>query len=292
VEFGGTKCIAVIGRANQIVARERVATSDPATTLTALAKHVERWSRDYAIGAIGIAAFGPVHLDRDRPSYGRIGETPKAGWRDVDVITPFAGLGLPMALDTDVAGAAIAEGRWGAAKGCADYVYLTIGTGIGGGVIVRGQPVHGLLHPEIGHVRVRRVPGDGFMGLCPYHGDCIEGLVAGPAIAARAGAPAETLSPSHPVWAMVAIELAELMTMLLLTLSPRRIVLGGGLGVGQPHLAPLIRAATLDRLGGYLDSASLGDLGEIIVPAALADDAGPLGAIALGLSALDAPSPR
>jgi fructokinase len=289
VEFGGTKCIAVIGCANHIIARERVRTTDPTTTLTAIANHIERWSKDHPIDAIGIAAFGPVHLDRNRPSYGRIGETPKPGWKNVDVIAPFAAFGLPMALDTDVAGAAIAEGRWGAAKGCDNHVYLTIGTGIGGGVIVRGRPVHGLLHPEIGHIRVRRVPGDGFTGLCPYHADCVEGLISGPAIAARAGAPSETLSPGHPIWSMVAIELAELMAMLLLTVSPERIVLGGGIGVGQPQLMPLIRAATLDRLAGYLDSGSLGDLSEIIVPAALADDAGALGAIALGLFALDGP---
>jgi fructokinase len=292
VELGGTKCIAVIGSANHIIARERVSTTDAASTLAALARHIGTWSSDHAVRAIGIAAFGPIHLDRDRPNYGRIGDTPKPGWKGADVIGPFSALGLPVALDTDVAGAAIAEGRWGAAKGCDDHIYLTIGTGIGGGVIVHGRPVHGLLHPEIGHIRVRRVPGDSFAGLCPYHGDCIEGLVAGPAIAARAGARAETLRPDHPVWGMVATELAELMATLLLAVSSARIVLGGGLGVGQPQLLPLIRTATLDRLGGYLASASLGDLGEIIVPAALGDDAGPLGAIALGLSALDVPVRR
>lgn len=249
VELGGTKCIAVLGSANHIIARERVATTDAATTLAALAKHIATWRKDHVIAAIGIAAFGPIHLHRDGPGYGRIGDTPKSGWKGADVIAPFAPFGLPMVLDTDVAAAATAEGLWGAAKECEEHVYLTIGTGIGGGVIVHGRPVHGLLHPEIGHVRVRRVPGDGFAGLCPYHRDCIEGLIAGPAIAARA-APAETLAPDHPIWNTVAIELGELMAMLLLVISPKRIVLGGGLGAGQPQLLPLIRAATLDRLGG------------------------------------------
>lgn len=285
VELGGTKCIAVIGRENQIIARKRVLTTDPATTLTALANQILAWSKDHSISAIGIASFGPVHLERSHRAYGSIGNTPKPGWEGVNIIAPFSALGLPLALDTDVAGAAIAEGRWGAAKGCDDHVYLTIGTGIGGGVIVHGRPVHGLLHPEIGHIRVRRMPGDDFAGLCPYHGDCLEGLIAGPAIAARAGARAETLHPDHPIWGLVAGTLAELMATLLLAVSPKRIVLGGGLGFGQPQLIPLIRTATLNRLGGYLDSACLGDLSKIIVPAALGEDAGPLGALALGLSA-------
>jgi fructokinase len=285
VELGGTKCIAVIGRENQIIARKRVLTTDPATTLAALANQILAWSKDHLISAIGIASFGPVHLERSHRAYGRIGNTPKPGWEGVNIIAPFSALGLPLALDTDVAGAAIAEGRWGAAKGCDDHVYLTIGTGIGGGVIVHGRPVHGLLHPEIGHIRLRRMPDDDFAGLCPYHGDCLEGLIAGPAIAARAGARAETLHPDHPIWGLVAGTLAELIATLLLAVSPQRIVLGGGLGFGQPQLIPMICTATLNRLGGYLDSACLGDLSKIIVSAALGEDAGPLGALALGLSA-------
>ena len=285
VELGGTKCIAVIGSANKIIARKRIVTGDADATLAALASYIRTWRNEHAVAAIGIAAFGPVHLNRDRPDYGRIGDTPKPGWQGANVIAPFAAFGLPVALDTDVSGAAIAEGRWGAAEGCQEHVYLTVGTGIGGGVIVHGRPVHGLLHPEIGHIRVRRVLGDDFAGLCPFHGDCIEGLIAGPAIAARAGAPAETLPPDHPIWDTVAIELGELMATLLLVISPMRIVLGGGLGAGQPQLLPLIRAATLDRLGGYLDSARLGNLEEVIVAAALGADSGTLGAIAIGLSA-------
>ena len=285
VELGGTKCIAVIGRANQIIARERILTTDPAITLAALARQIADWGKVHSISAIGVASFGPIHLERNHCAYGRIGNTPKPGWKGADIIAPFSALGLPVALDTDVAGAAIAEGRWGAAKGCDDHIYLTIGTGIGGGVIVHGRPVHGLLHPEIGHIRVRRIAGDDFAGLCPYHGDCLEGLIAGPAIAARAGARAEALAPDHPIWDLVASELAELMSTLLLVVSPQRIVLGGGLGFGQPQLIPLICTATLDRLGGYLDSACLGNLSKIIVSAALGEDAGPLGALALGLTA-------
>ncbi len=158
----------------------------------------------------------------------------------------------PIGFDNDVNGAALAEVRWGAAQGCSVAVYLTIGTGIGGGVVVDGRPMHGLVHPEHGHLRVRRRADDDFPGVCPYHGDCIEGLASGPAIAARAGGRAPTLPPEHPVWIDVASELGELMAALVLTLSPQRIVVGGGVGFGQRWLLPRIHEATLARLAGYV----------------------------------------
>lgn len=165
-------------------------------------------------------------------------------------------------------------------------VYITIGTGIGGGVVVDGRPVHGLVHPEHGHLRVRRRPGDSFPGVCPYHGDCIEGLASGPAIAARAGTAAETLGADHPVWDDVTREIGEFMALLVLTLSPERIVLGGGVGNGQPWLLPRVRSATLAALAGYVSGLDEPAVDRVIVPPGLGDDAGPLGSIALGLAAM------
>jgi fructokinase len=166
------------------------------------------------------------------------------------------------------------------------HVYLTIGTGIGGGVVVDGRPVHGLIHPEIGHVRTRRVAGDDFPGICPVHGDCLEGLASGPAIAARAGVAAEEIGPDDPVWASVAAPLAELMAMLILTLSAERILIGGGVGIGQPQLLPMIRAGTAAILGGYVAGVTIERLGEMIRAPGLGELAGPLGAVALGSIAL------
>lgn len=285
LELGGTKCIAVLAEEDRIVARERVTTGEPRETLAALRRLIGRWHDDAALAGLGIGAFGPLTLDPASPRYGRIGNTPKRAWRDADVVDPFAGLGMPIALDTDVGGAALAEGRWGAAQGARVHIYLTVGTGVGGGLIVDGAPVHGLLHPEMGHIRVRRAPGDGFAGHCPYHGDCLEGLVSGPAIAARAGQPADTLPPDHPVWSRVAGELGDFVATMLLSVSAERIVLGGGLGSGQAHLLPGIRAAARAALAGYLDGERALDLEAVVVPAALGGDAGPLGAIALAMAA-------
>ncbi len=195
---------------------------------------------------------------------------------------------MPIGFDNDVSGAALAESRWGAAQGCSVLVYMTIGTGIGGGVVVDGRPVHGLVHPEHGHLRVRRRADDAFSGVCPYHGDCIEGLASGPAIAARAGVAADAIGPEHPVWADVAAELGELMAILVLTLSPQRIVIGGGVGYGQRWLLPRVQRRDGRRSSPATWPRSTSEsIGELIVPPGLGDDAGPLGAVALGLAALD-----
>lgn len=166
-------------------------------------------------------------------------------------------------------------------------MYLTIGTGVGGGVVVHGRPVHGSLHPELGHIRVRRVAGDRFGGVCPFHGDCLEGLASGPAIADRVGAPAESLGVDHPVWSCVAAEVAELVTTLILTLSPGRILIGGGVGISRAFPLDAIRIQTGKALGAYLPGMSATSLRRLIRRPALGADAGPLGAIALGLVALD-----
>lgn len=286
IELGGTKCIAALARGADIVDRRAFPTGDPATTIPALLACLAGWSAPAPV-ALGLACFGPLGLDPSHDDFGKITTTPKPGWSGADVRGAFAkSFAGPIGFDTDVNGAALAEGRWGAARGADVHVYLTIGTGIGGGVVVGGKSVHGLLHPEIGHIRVRRDTGAKFAGVCPYHGDCIEGLVSGPAIAARTGRPGEDVADDDPVWREVADELAELIALLLLTLSPNRILIGGGLGIGRAFLLPMIRAAAADRLGGYLAPVTPEALLEIVRPPALGVDAGPLGAAALALDAL------
>ncbi|WP_157217424.1 ROK family protein [Flavisphingomonas formosensis] len=286
-ELGGTKSIVLIARGAEILAQARLPTAEPESTLAALRGRLAAWQEEFGpVSAIGIASFGPVGLDRNRADYGHITSTPKPGWANVDVAGTFArGFGVPVAFDTDVAGAGLAEYEWGAAQRCDAVVYLTIGTGIGGGVIIRGEPVHGLIHPEIGHVRVRRAAGDGFRGICPFHGDCLEGLASGPALAARAGAPGDTLPDDHPLWDAVVSELAELVAMLLLTLSADRILIGGGVVGGRPTILSRIRAETVRLLGGYLVGIDEASLARIVMAPGLGDRAGPLGAIALAYRA-------
>lgn len=284
LELGGTKCIALIARGSVVVNSLTVPTSEPGAVLDTLTAWL---AAAPPLAAIGIASFGPLGLDRRRADFGHITTTTKPGWSNIDVLGAVkARFALPVGFDTDVAGAALAEGRWGASQDCAVHVYLTIGTGIGGGVVVDGRAVHGLMHPEIGHVRVRRVPGDSFAGSCPFHGDCLEGLAAGPAIAARTGVDPTTLAADAPVWQLVAAELAELMTTLIMTLSPERIVIGGGVSHGQPQLLPLIRAATGKLLAGYVPALDAAGLERLIRPPSLGAQAGSLGAIAVALDAL------
>jgi fructokinase len=289
VELGGTKALVLLARGPQVQERVRVPTTEPAETLGAVSAQLAEWRRQrHDFAAVGIASFGPVGLDQRRQDFGFITTTPKDGWTNVDVRGYFAErFDVPIGFDTDVTGAALAEGRWGASQGCAVHVYITVGTGIGGGVVVGGRPVHGLVHPEHGHVRVRRRPGDSFAGVCPYHGDCIEGLASGPAIAARAGSPADQLGHDHPVWADVASELGELVATLVVTISPERIVLGGGVGYGRRRLLPRIRAAALHSLAGYVAALDVASAEGLVVSPALGNDAGPLGSIALGLAVLD-----
>jgi fructokinase len=288
VELGGTKSIAALARDGVILQSERWPTGDDAqATLSRINDWFDSAPFSEPVAAIGIGSFGPLCLDPASSDYGRIVNTPKPGWAGVDVLGRLAGgRNVPAGFDTDVAGAALAEGRWGASTGCSVHVYLTIGTGIGGGVVVDGKPLHGLLHPEIGHIRIRRTASDSFPGICPFHGDCLEGLASGPAIAARAGLPAEALSGTDPVWENVADHLAELMAMLILTLSPQRIVIGGGVAQGHSALLPRVHIATARRLAGYLAGLDPHALEAIIVPPALGDKAGILGAIALADSAL------
>lgn len=286
VELGGTKCICILASGPDDVRDEvRVGTTTPDETLPAVRAVLERWQAAHGFAAVGIGAFGPLDLDPTSADHGRIVSTPKPGWSGADVLGLAAGLGVPTALDTDVTGAALAEGLWGAAQGLDSWAYVTVGTGIGVGSIVDGRPVRGLGHSEAGHMRVSRLKGDDWPGVCPWHGDCVEGLASGPAIRARTGRAAETLSPGDPVWDSVVQALAELFHNLLLTTLPQRILLGGGVGMGQAHLTPRIRKALAASLGGYGATGGL-DFDRLLQHPGLGLRAGPLGAVAIGLSVL------
>ena len=287
IELGGTKSIALIARGREVIEQAQFPTGEPAATLNALSGQIETWQALHGTAeAVGIGSFGPLGLDRSRADYGRITSTPKPGWAGVDLVGHFSRrFDVPIGFDTDVAGAALAEHAWGAGRGCGVAVYLTIGTGIGGGVIVNGEPVHGLIHPELGHVRVRRIAEDHFAGICPYHRDCLEGLASGPAIAARAGLRGEQIGNDHPVWGAVTAEVAELTAMLMLTLSPERIMIGGGVFAERQPLLGMMASRTAELLSGYLSGVNAPELARIIAAPGLGMMAGPLGAIALAYRA-------
>lgn len=287
IEAGGTKFVCGVGSGPDDLKTTQFPTSAPEVTLgnvIGFFKHEGRGNLE----AIGVGSFGPVDLDRSSSTYGYITSTPKPGWSNFDLAGAMReGLGVPVALDTDVNGAVLGEARWGAAQGLSDAVYLTIGTGIGGGAIVHGQVVHGMVHPEIGHLRIPHdLSRDPFPGICPYHQDCLEGLACGPAMQARWGSPAGVLEPDHPAWALEAHYLALGLVNLTLSLSTKRILLGGGV-MQQPQLFPLIRKEFARLLNGYVQHRSvLDDLDEYIQPPKLGGQAGILGALVLAESAL------
>ncbi len=295
IELGGTKCVLTLATGpKDIRAQARVPTLDPKGTLGAVAAVLDEWQALHgAPAALGLAAFGPLDLDPASPTFGHVLASAKPGWRDIDVLGALAaGRGVPTGVDTDVNGAALAEGRWGAAQGLADFAYVTVGTGIGVGLVVAGRPVHGFSHAELGHVRVGRAPGDDWPGICPYHGDCVEGLASGPAIAARAGRPAAELALDDPAWALVAHTLGSLAHTLIFASAPRRILIGGGVADDRPSLLAAIRRRLVESAGGYLDLVRLpGGVEALIAPPALGAQAGPLGSIALAADALEA-APR
>lgn len=289
IEAGGTKFVCAVGTGpDDLRAETRFSTTTPDETIRqAIAFFRAQREQHGAFQAIGIAAFGPLDPNPVSPTFGMITSTPKPGWANTD----FAGvvaraLALPVAFDTDVNGAALAEGRWGAAQGLDTFLYLTIGTGIGGGAVAGGQLLHGLLHPEMGHVHIPHDwERDPYPGRCPYHGDCLEGMAAGPAIGDRWGQRAETLPPDHPAWALEATHLAYGIVNFIVTLSPQRIILGGGV-MEQPQLFPLVRQRVLEVLNGYVQAPRLLEaIDEYIVPPGLGNRAGVLGALALGQQA-------
>ena len=284
VELGGTKCVAILARGPQdVLAREVIPTSLPSETLGRIESALLDWKRTQGFDALGIASFGPLDLDRQSPTYGHTVTTTKPGWSDVDIAPRLeTATGVPAAFDTDVNGAAFAEMRWGAGRGFDDFAYVTVGTGVGVGLIVNGQPTRGFAHCELGHIRVARLPGDEWPGSCPYHGDCVEGLAAGSALSARFGEAARDLPPDHPVWDSVAWALAQLCHAIVCAAAPRRIAMGGGVMQGHPHLLPRINAMLIESLNAYVPLP--GD-GNYVRAPELGADAGPLGAIALAMTA-------
>ena len=282
IELGGTKGIAVLAEGTRIVAQETVPTTYPEETLGALNAALREWNAQAPIEALGIASFGPVSLDARSMHFAHILDTPKPGWDNTDLAGPLLrGLGCPWRIETDVNAAALAEYRLGAAQDSASVCYVTIGTGVGGGLVVDGRPLHGALHPEIGHLCLRRSDGDTFAGACRFHGDCIEGLVSGPALARRFEMPGGEVPDDHPDWAHVANDLGELAASVILTTSADCIVFGGSVALGRAFLLPAIRARALERLGGYLRFASEDTMESIIGLARLGAAAGPTGAIVL-----------
>ncbi len=281
IEAGGTKVVCAAGTGpDDLRAVERFPTTTPSETLARAVAFFE--AQPEPVAAVGIGSFGPVDVDPGSPGWGRLTNTPKPGWQGADLVGPVAqALAVPVGFDTDVNAAALAEHRWGAAQNLDSFVYLTVGTGIGGGGLVGGQRLHGLTHPEMGHLRVPRVAGDDFGGACPYHGDCWEGLAAGPAIEARWGRPGRDLPPDHEAWTLEAAYLALGLVTLVLTLSPQRVIVGGGV-MHQDSLFPLVRAEVQRLLNGYVQApALLDEIDAFLVPPGLGDRAGVLGALAL-----------
>jgi len=279
IEAGGTKFVCAVASGPDDV---RATVQFPTTSRSE--EHTsELQSRQYAPAAAGIASFGPVDLDPRSPTFGYITSTPKPGWADTEILGAVRrGLGVPVGFETDVNGAALGENRWGAARGLDTFVYLTVGTGIGGGGMASGRLMHGLVHPEMGHMRLPHDwEADPFPGVCPYHGDCLEGLANGPALRARWGQPAETLGPEHPAWPLEARYLGLAVANLVCTLSPQRVILGGGV-MQAPGLTSLVRGEVQRLLNGYVQAREiLEDIDDYIVAPALGNRAGVLGAIAL-----------
>jgi fructokinase len=282
IEAGGTKFVCAVGSGpNDLKAQARFPTTTPQETLS---KCIEFFRAQPTLDAIGVGCFGPIELDHDSASYGRVTVTPKAGWGNADIVGPLGeAFGVPIGFDTDVNGAVLGEARWGAAQGLDTAVYITIGTGIGGGALVGGRLAHGLVHPEMGHLLVPREPDDlAFQGNCPFHGArCWEGLASGPALERRWGQRAETLPAHHPAWDLESRYIASALTSLVLVLSPERLIMGGGV-MQVEALFPLVRGYLMRSLAGYVQADSLiGGVDQYVVPPALGERSGILGALAL-----------
>ncbi|WP_242153996.1 ROK family protein [Sphingomonas sp. BAUL-RG-20F-R05-02] len=288
VEMGGTKCVCILASGpDEVVSKRVIPTTTPEATLAGIEQVLDEWQQDHGFKALGLACFGPIALHPEAPNYGFITATTKRGWRNTDVAPRLRRrYDVPISIDTDVSGAALAESRWGGARGLSTYAYITVGTGVGAGIIVNGRPVAGLGHAEAGHMRIPRFPGDDWEGSCLYHGDCVEGLASGYAVECRTGETGASLAPDHPVWPMVAHAIAGLCHNLVMGSVPERIFIGGGVVSKQPHLLATIRQMLVESLSGYGEAVLIASkVDEYVVPPALGDEAGPLGAIALALDA-------
>lgn len=289
IEAGGTNTVCVLGSGpGDIADRLEFSTTTPQATIKrAVRFFAEGTGGEHRIAAIGLGWFGPLEIRKGHSRYGVVGRTPKPGWEGADVVSPFReAFGVPVALDTDVGAAALAEGEWGAAQGLSSHVYLTVGTGIGGGAIMEGSVLHGLGHPEMGHLPVVRADGDDFTGVCPFHGACLEGMASGPAIEGRWGRPAEDLGPVEAAEAaeLVASYLAQGLRAVTYVVVPQRIVVGGGVARLPGFLSSLRRhfAGSLAGYPGLPEHAAE----EFVSAARLGDMAGPLGGLVLARRAL------
>ena len=292
VELGGTKCICVLGTGPDDI-REQIfiPTGDnPELALSQMEAAFRTWHIEHGpVASLGIASFGPVDLDASSPTYGYITSTPKPGWSNTNVarrlLQTYRLLGttsLSLGFDTDVNGAALAEGRWGATRGIDNFAYITVGTGVGVGLVVANRTVRGFSHPEIGHIRIVRMPRDTWPGSCPFHGDCVEGLVSGAAIQARTAQQGDGM-----VWETVAHGLAQLIHALVVTTAPKRVLMGGGVMTAHPDLFPLIRQKLVKSINGYLQAHELSDgIDGYIVAPGLDTRSGPLGALAVAIDAV------
>jgi len=285
IELGGTKIVTGVSTAEgRLVERNAFETGEPESTLVRVRAEVLRYRANYDIGGLGIASFGPIFLAPEHPAYGCLGATPKIAWRGARLLEYFSkAFDMPVAIDTDVNAAALAEAKWGAGRKHKSVVYITVGTGIGAGILIDARPVHGLLHPEVGHMQARAVPGDDFVGVCPSHGGCIEGLASGPAISARWGSELSALPASHDAHAIVAAYLAQLIVNVVLTVSPEIVVLGGGV-MNTERLHQRIRENVRSYLNDYIAAEQLRHgIDSYIVPPGLGADAGLLGATAIAM---------
>jgi fructokinase len=286
IEAGGTKFICAIGDADgHILEQTRIDTRDPVSTLAEVHRYFEAaQARCGKVSALGVGAFGPLDLRPASPTYGFITSTPKPGWANANLVGTLAqGLKVPVRLDTDVNAAAFGELRWGAGRNLNSLVYVTVGTGIGVGAVHHGRAVHGLMHMEMGHVVVRRHASDAsFAGTCPFHGDCLEGLAAGPAILSRTGSVFSAASPADPIWAIEADYLGQLCALLVLSHCPERILMGGG--VMQAALYPRVQERMIHWINGYVTVKEIQETGYVTAPG-LAGLAGIKGALSLAMDA-------
>jgi fructokinase len=282
IEAGGTKFVCGIGTGPQDLRTAQFPTTTPAETLSSVVRYF-REQAGLALAAIGIGSFGPVDLHPASSTFGSITSTPKPGWQNVSLVAAIRqSFPIPIGFDTDVAASALGEARWGAAQGLSDSLYLTVGTGIGGAAIVHSRVLHGLIHSEMGHIRIPHdLSSDPFQGHCPFHYDCLEGLASGPSIKARWRRSAQDLPSDHPAWKLEAHYLAQAIVNFILILSPQRILLGGGV-MQQPQIFPVIRAEVARLLNGYVQHDEvLNHLDRYIAPPQLGGLAGVLGAIVL-----------
>lgn len=284
IEAGGTKMVCAVGDENGVIKdRTSFPTRQPEETFADMIAYYRNWD----IQALGIGCFGPVDLNRQSRTYGYITKTPKPGWGNCDIVGAFKdALGVPVGFDTDVNGAVLGEVTWGAAKGLDSAIYITIGTGVGVGVYVNGGLLHGLVHPEGGHILLIRHPKDTYEGKCPFHKNCVEGLAAGPSIEARWGKKAAELADRDEVWEMEAYYIAQAITDYIFSYSPQKIILWGGV-MHQEKLFGMVRKEVLNLLNGYVAHEMITEhIDQYIVPPALGEDPGIMGAIKLGLDAL------